>query len=64
MLIDIGARLFVLADHTKYQEIGTNVFAPLDRVDTLIVDDGLTDPERQLLAAEVGELRIAEVHAG
>ena len=64
MLIDIGARLFVLADHTKYQEIGTNVFARLDRVDTLIVDDGLTDPERQLVAAEVGELRIAEVGTG
>jgi hypothetical protein len=29
----------------------------------LIVDDGLTDPERQLVAAEVRELRIAEVGA-
>jgi hypothetical protein len=30
----------------------------------LIVDDGLTHPERQLVAAEVGELRIAEVGTG
>lgn len=60
-LIDIGARLVVLADHTKYGEIGTNVFARLNRVDTLIVDDGLSETDRAVVAAEVGELRVAEV---
>jgi DeoR/GlpR family transcriptional regulator of sugar metabolism len=62
-LIDIGVRLVVLADHTKYQEIGTNVFARLDRVDTLITDDGLAEADRQTIAAVVGELRIASVEA-
>jgi DeoR/GlpR family transcriptional regulator of sugar metabolism len=53
----------VLADHTKCGEIGTNVFARLERVHTLIVDDGLAEPERALVAAAVGELRIAEAGA-
>ncbi len=42
-LIGIGAQLMVLADHTKYREVGTNVFARMRRVDNLIVDDGLAD---------------------
>jgi DeoR/GlpR family transcriptional regulator of sugar metabolism len=62
-LIGIGARLVVLADHTKYREIGTNVFAALDRVDMLITDDGLAEADRAVVAAEVGDLRIAEVGA-
>ena len=40
-LIGIGAQLVVLADHTKFGEVGTNVFARLRQVHTLIVDDGL-----------------------
>lgn len=63
-LIDIGARLVVLADHTKYREIGTNVFAGLDRVDTLITDDGLAPADREVVAAEVGNLHIAILGAG
>lgn len=60
-LIGIGAQLVVLADHTKYGEIGTNVFAGLDQVDTLIVDDGLADEDRAALAGRVGDVVIAEV---
>jgi len=60
-LIDIAARLTVLADHTKFGEIGTNVFARLRDVDTLIVDDGLAEADRALIGAEVGCLEIAAV---
>lgn len=60
-LIGIGAELVVLADHTKYGEIGTNVFASLGQVDTLIVDDGLAAEDRASLAGLVGEVMIAEV---
>lgn len=58
-LIDIGGRLVVLADHTKYREVGACVFARLDRVDTLICDDGLTVADRTLIDARVGDLVIA-----
>ena len=53
-LIGIGARLVVLADHTKFGEVGTNVFARLPQVHTLIVDDGLAVEDRAVLAAQVG----------
>jgi DeoR/GlpR family transcriptional regulator of sugar metabolism len=60
-LIDIGDRLIVLADHTKFGEVGTNVFARLAQVDTLIVDDGLTASDRALVDTRVGDLLIAPV---
>ncbi len=58
-LITVGARLLVLADHTKYGEVGACVFARLDQIDTLIVDHGLRTPDRTRLEACVGELVIA-----
>ncbi|AQT78883.1 DeoR family transcriptional regulator [Mycolicibacterium litorale] len=63
-LIGIGARLVVLADHTKYREVGTNVFAGLSQVDTLVVDDGLTEEDRDALARQVDDLVVADVTAG
>jgi DeoR/GlpR family transcriptional regulator of sugar metabolism len=60
-LIEIGGRLVVLADHTKYTEVGACVFARLAQVQTLITDDGLTAPDRALIEAHVGELVIAPV---
>lgn len=60
-LIGIGAELLVLADHTKYREIATNVFARLEQIDTLIVDQGLAAADRTVLAGLVGDIVIAEV---
>ncbi|AFP40067.1 hypothetical protein MSMEI_3604 [Mycolicibacterium smegmatis MC2 155] len=51
----------MLADHTKYGEIGTNVFADLRQVDTLITDDRLADADRATLAGLVGTVMTAEV---
>jgi DeoR/GlpR family transcriptional regulator of sugar metabolism len=62
-LIDIAGRLVVLADHTKYCEVGTNVFARLTQVHTLIVDDGLAEDDRAAVGSQVGDLMIAEVDA-
>ena len=53
-LIGIGAQLTVLADHTKYREVGTNVFARMRRVDNLIVDDGLAVVDRGIIEMHVG----------
>ena len=60
-LIEVGGRLVVLADHTKFGEVGACVFARLTQVDTLIVDDGLTASDRALIDAHVGEVVIAPV---
>jgi DeoR/GlpR family transcriptional regulator of sugar metabolism len=60
-LIGVGAQLTVLADHTKYREVGTNVFARMRRVDTLIVDDGLALADRSVIEEHVGRLTIATV---
>jgi DeoR/GlpR family transcriptional regulator of sugar metabolism len=57
-LIEISDRLIVLADHTKHGEVGTNVFARLDQVRTLIVDDGLSVHDRTMLEGRVGELMV------
>ncbi len=57
-LIEISARLVVLADHTKYGEVGACVFARLDQVHALIVDDGLNADARSVLDDRVGELTV------
>ncbi len=58
-LIDIGRNLIVLADHTKYLEVGANVIAPLTRVDTLVTDTGLPDASRAELRGHIDDVRIA-----
>ncbi|MCW2513315.1 MAG: transcriptional regulator of sugar metabolism [Mycobacterium sp.] len=60
-LIEIGGRLVVLADHTKFGEVGACVFARLAQVQTLISDDGLTAADRAHVDGYVGELVIAPV---
>ena len=58
-LIGIGGRLIVLADHSKYREVGACVFASLDRVQTLITDDGLNAADRAVVGGHVGDLVLA-----
>ena len=60
-LIDVGSRLVVLADHTKYGGVGACVFARLSQIHTLIVDDGLNAQDREQIDARVGDLLIAPV---
>lgn len=57
-LIEIAATLVVVADHTKFSEIGSCVFARLDQVDHLIVDDALDGTTRSRVADRVGELLV------
>ncbi|QCB52078.1 DeoR/GlpR transcriptional regulator [Rhodococcus sp. PAMC28707] len=59
-LIATGRRLFVLADNTKHREVGTNVFAPISAVNTLVVDDGLGASDRALLAPHLETILVAE----
>jgi DeoR/GlpR family transcriptional regulator of sugar metabolism len=60
-LVEIGGRLVVLADHTKYREVGACVFARLGQVHTMISDDGLTADDRAVIDSHVGDLVIAPV---
>jgi DeoR/GlpR family transcriptional regulator of sugar metabolism len=60
-LIEIGGHVVMLADHTKYREVGACVFARLRQVHTMISDDGLTADDRALIDSHVGELLIAQV---
>ncbi|MBY6414341.1 DeoR/GlpR transcriptional regulator [Rhodococcus sp. BP-252] len=59
-LIATGRRLFVLADNTKYREVGTNVFGRMSDVHTLVVDDGLASADRRALAKHVDTIVVAE----
>lgn len=62
-LIEAAHRLVVLADHTKWETVGISTIAQLDEADVLIVDDGLPDAARELLAGRVGELQVVSVGA-
>ncbi|MFW0786926.1 DeoR/GlpR family DNA-binding transcription regulator [Gordonia sp. CPCC 206044] len=52
-LLDTARSTVVLADHTKYGEIGAHLFAGFDRIDRLITDDGLADAQRAELSDAV-----------
>lgn len=53
-------RLVVLADHTKWGQVGLSTIAPLDRADVVVTDDGLDAVARARLAELVGSLTIVE----
>jgi len=55
-LVKAARRLIVLADHTKWGEIGLSTFASLEEADVLVTDDGLPGDARSVLADSVGEL--------
>jgi DeoR/GlpR family transcriptional regulator of sugar metabolism len=52
-------RLVVLADHTKWRTVGLHIIGPLSAADTIVTDDGIAAEGRDLLAAQVDDLRIA-----
>jgi DeoR/GlpR family transcriptional regulator of sugar metabolism len=60
-LVEIGRTLVVVADHTKIGEVGANVIVGLDRADTLVVDDGVTDVQKTVLDRHIHDVRIAQV---
>ena len=55
-LIETGGRLVVTADHTKWGITGVSTIARLDRADTIITDQGLSEEARQALEEEAGQL--------
>ncbi len=55
-----GRRMVVVADSTKWGEVGVSTFARLDSADVLISDTGLSNAAREILREHVGELLLAE----
>lgn len=55
-LVESARRLVVVADHTKWGEVGLSTIARLDEADVLVTDTGLPADARAVLAEEVGEL--------
>jgi DeoR/GlpR family transcriptional regulator of sugar metabolism len=62
-LVAASRRLVVLADHTKWKEIGLVTIAPLQSADVLVTDDGLPDEALHRLRDDVGELIVARAGA-
>jgi DeoR/GlpR family transcriptional regulator of sugar metabolism len=64
-LVAAARRLVVLADHTKWDMIGIATIAALSEAHVLVTDSGLDNEARDELAAQVGDLIIAEpAHSG
>jgi len=60
-LVAAGRRLAVVADATKWEIVGISTVAQLAEADVLVTDAQLGSEARKVLAAEVGELVVAEV---
>jgi DeoR/GlpR family transcriptional regulator of sugar metabolism len=58
-LIEIGRRLVVTADHTKWGVTGVSTIARLDRADIVISDDRLGGEAQGTLQEEAGDLLLA-----
>ncbi|HEX4833002.1 MAG TPA: DeoR/GlpR family DNA-binding transcription regulator [Trebonia sp.] len=59
-MVASASRLIVLADHTKWGIIGLAAMAPLADASIVVSDSGLGQEARDVLAAAVGELIIAD----
>ena len=58
--VEASNRLVVLADHTKWGQVGLSTIARLDRADVVVTDDGLEPAARARLAELVGTLTIVK----
>jgi DeoR/GlpR family transcriptional regulator of sugar metabolism len=60
-MIASAHRLVVVADHSKWNVIGLAAIAPISEIDILVTDDGLPEPARRAVEAEVGQLIVVGV---
>ena len=57
--VSAARRFVVVADHSKWGVVGLSEIADLAAVDTLIMDDQLSENSRTILSERVGELALA-----
>jgi DeoR/GlpR family transcriptional regulator of sugar metabolism len=55
-LVEAANRLVVVADHTKWGQVGLSSMASLSEAHVLVSDDGLDEEAREVLGDQVGEL--------
>lgn len=60
--VEASHHLVVLADHTKWGQVGLSSIAPLEAADVLVTDSGLERDARRRLVECVGELQVVEVN--
>ncbi len=63
-LIGQADELVVLVDSTKFENRSSLVLCPLDRIDTVITDEGISDKAAAMLEAADVELIVAPSGAG
>jgi DeoR family ulaG and ulaABCDEF operon transcriptional repressor len=63
-LIGQADELIVLVDSTKFQQRSSLVLCPLERIDTVITDDGISDKAAAMLEAADIRLIVAQPSAG
>ncbi|GAA3085290.1 DeoR/GlpR family DNA-binding transcription regulator [Streptosporangium carneum] len=63
-LVASAHRLVVPADHTKWGTVGISTIAELAEAHVVITDSGLAEEARDELAAQVGELVVADAGEG
>lgn len=59
-LIAAAGKTVVVADHTKLRLVGLSTILPMDEVDILVTDGGLSPDDRGALETSVGRLLVAE----
>ena len=58
--VDAAHRLVVLADHTKWGQVGLSTIVPLEDADVVVSDTSLARDARMRLSELVGDLRLAD----
>ncbi|MGB9374492.1 MAG: DeoR/GlpR family DNA-binding transcription regulator [Jiangellales bacterium] len=58
--VEAAHRLVVLADHTKWGQVGLSTIAPLDAADFVISDTGLDRADQNRLREIVGDLHLVD----
>lgn len=58
--VEAAHQLVVLADHTKWGQVGLSSIAPLGAADIVITDTGLDSMAQQRMGEIVGDLRLVE----
>lgn len=61
--VEASHRLVVVADHTKWGNVGLSTIARLDQADVLVSDAGLDRVARRILGEAIDDLRIVDVSA-
>jgi DeoR family ulaG and ulaABCDEF operon transcriptional repressor len=63
-LIDQAEQLVILVDSSKFSQRSSLILCPLERVDTIVTDDGIEDGVAAMLEAEGVKLVVADAATG